>query len=437
MNNRLTILRLGAESRARRCPVPGIDAAAAARAAASAAARAAVRIAATIATVVGAAGCAGDPAGVAPPATGAPPAPTVVDARPLDGARVALSWPAVRGATRYEVLYAYARALDPTRARRAVVAAHAPAGETERDTLALARPGRSLALAVRARDARGARSALSSPVVLDVPGSRVVVSCVALDGSPLRGVAVELAAARVSARATDAAGVARFDDVAAGAAVVRIDASPWHRVIAPLAIAGDTSVAWTMVPVETLPSGAFASVLSGVMSASADVGTDGVLRRWRRRPVDVFVPDDTSAAGVDYGAEARAAVARWNARTGLALFRRVAAPPDTGVVLHYDPPENMGGRNGFMTPTLDAQGYPLRADIHVVDTFTDRERLFRVFLHELGHAIRLRHLPAGFIMFAGQPLPPDITDDEVSIVRLHEALPNGVDLSDYRLRIGE
>ena len=34
-------------------------------------------------------------------------------------------------------------------------------------------------------------------------------------------------------------------------------------------------------------------------------------------------------------------------------------------------------------------------------------------------------------MYGGQPLPADITDDEVLAVQLHTALPNGIDMVIY------
>jgi hypothetical protein len=52
-------------------------------------------------------------------------------------------------------------------------------------------------------------------------------------------------------------------------------------------------------------------------------------------------------------------------------------------------------------------------------------------MHELGHTIPLLHLPAGFIMYGSQPLPSDISDDEVTMVKLLLALPNGTVLDRY------
>jgi hypothetical protein len=91
----------------------------------------------------------------------------------------------------------------------------------------------------------------------------------------------------------------------------------------------------------------------------------------------------------------------------------------------------MGGQVGITEYTDDDEGFPLLDRIRIVDEFSDPVRLYRIMLHELGHTIRLGHLPAGFIMFAGQPLPDDITDDEVAVVRLLLALPAGLELLKY------
>jgi len=91
----------------------------------------------------------------------------------------------------------------------------------------------------------------------------------------------------------------------------------------------------------------------------------------------------------------------------------------------------MGTVNGVTEYTFDAGGYPLHDRIKVVDDFADGERLYSIFLHEIGHTIPLGHLPAGFIMYGSQPLPTDITDDEADLVRLMVALPNGTVLDTY------
>ena len=93
----------------------------------------------------------------------------------------------------------------------------------------------------------------------------------------------------------------------------------------------------------------------------------------------------------------------------------------------------MGIQNGITVHYDDDDGFPERDVVQILDAFIDETKLHQVLLHELGHTIRLNHLPAGFIMYAGQPLPNDITNDEVLCVQLHTALPNGINLGIYEV----
>ena len=53
-------------------------------------------------------------------------------------------------------------------------------------------------------------------------------------------------------------------------------------------------------------------------------------------------------------------------------------------------------------------------------------------MHECGHTIRFGHVDSNvFIMFYGQPLPQDISDDEIAALLLHHALPTRVEMSIY------
>jgi hypothetical protein len=122
---------------------------------------------------------------------------------------------------------------------------------------------------------------------------------------------------------------------------------------------------------------------------------------------------------------------RWNELTGVALFHLVDAPPESGVTMRFRPPSEMGIQVGYAVHTNTADGAPLLSAIHIVDTFTNLIALRRTMLHELGHTIRLEHLPAGFLMFGGQPLPDDPTADEVWVVQIMHALPDRADLSIY------
>jgi hypothetical protein len=83
---------------------------------------------------------------------------------------------------------------------------------------------------------------------------------------------------------------------------------------------------------------------------------------------------------------------------------------------------------------IGADLHPIRATIDVVDDFNTAhaDNLYRVMLHEFGHTIRLGHSGLReFIMYAGQPLPADIADDEAEVVILHHSLPTRVDMSIY------
>jgi hypothetical protein len=86
---------------------------------------------------------------------------------------------------------------------------------------------------------------------------------------------------------------------------------------------------------------------------------------------------------------------------------------------------------GITSHENDADGYPLNDEVDIVDDFGGYTPLHTTILHELGHTIRLGHLASGYLMFAGQPLPPDPTPDEVRVVQLYTALPNGLDISIY------
>ena len=79
----------------------------------------------------------------------------------------------------------------------------------------------------------------------------------------------------------------------------------------------------------------------------------------------------------------------------------------------------------------DEDGYPKTSDISIVNDLDGTELLWTVALHELGHTIRLEHLPQGYLMYAGQPLPQTVTNDEVMVVKLYLGLPNGANLSLY------
>jgi hypothetical protein len=119
-------------------------------------------------------------------------------------------------------------------------------------------------------------------------------------------------------------------------------------------------------------------------------------------------------------------------RTGEPLFEFVDSPPDTGIILAYKTRAEMGGGIGVTMLTRGDDGHPLRSDMWVVDDALEVFSTYMIFLHEFGHTICLGHVedPA-FVMFVGQPLPGDISDDEVRVVQLLESLPARIDMSIY------
>jgi hypothetical protein len=147
--------------------------------------------------------------------------------------------------------------------------------------------------------------------------------------------------------------------------------------------------------------------------------------------VSFYARDFVNVNGLDYRALLQQAADRWNTRLGFQMFTAVAADPSTGILVEFLPRSTMGTVIGVTEYTVDAAGYPVHDRIRIVDDLLDGSKLYSIFMHELGHTIPLGHLPAGFIMYAGQPLPPDITDDEVAMVQLLLALPNGTNLDKY------
>jgi hypothetical protein len=224
-------------------------------------------------------------------------------------------------------------------------------------------------------------------------------------------------------------------DLSGGALGLRITRgvapAPYHRIDDAFQVDADVVRAYTMIPWQATDSPLYSGVLPLLREALVAPGSSEVVRNWRQLPIPWYAPAFVNSSGIDYRALIEQAANRWNERTGMALFVEAEAPPASGVVVQFPPRSVMGIQNGITEYSNDAEGYPLLDRIRIVDDFPDAPRLYTIMLHELGHTIRLGHLPAGFIMFGGQPLPDDITDDEVAVVHLLTALPAGTDLSLY------
>jgi|GEM_PF-1513056 len=358
-------------------------------------------------------------------------------------ARAVLSWQAPSDddahagpVASYDIRYSYSFPLKWAGA--IVLAAPQPGspGTPQSVDIPSPRPGRDIYAAIRSADRAGNVSPLSDLAVAHVPGITLTGQCIrAGTAQAVPALDIRVTARRVRSDVTGADGSFAQDDLTGGLVTVTISrgASPvaWHDLRSTLTLHADTSIVFPMIEFQSAPSGKFESILALLMVGDAGVSRTKMFRKWAALPVDVYVPEMTNTFGVNYAAAVRAAMDRWELRSGIDLFREVPTPPAIGVEFRYLPRSQMGIQNGFTEHFDGADKLPARDIVRILDEFTDAEKLYRVMMHELGHTIRLNHLPAGFIMYAGQPLPPDISDDEAMLVRLHVALPNRFDLSPY------
>jgi len=390
---------------------------------------------------------AGPPGG--PP--GGEPADTVAPATITDLALtyhpastdVEFSWTAPRDddatdhVARYDIRYSYSFPLDWDLSVAVTdVPAPAPEGTPQTYTLAAPLRGRDLYAAAQTYDAAGNRSAIGPVVHIHVPGIRFEAVCEDIyTRAGVEGLQALLTTNAVWNLTTGPDGRLVLDDITNGNLALRIETGtapgPYHRFENALALDRDVTLSIPMIPVLATDSPLYANTLQIVLDAQVAVGTSRVLKRWHSYPIPWYAPAFVNGNGLDYTDLTRRAAAQWNLRTGIELFVEVDAPPAHGIELQYLPRTVMGIQNGFTEHTNDAEGYPSAETIKIVDDFSDGQKLYTIFMHELGHTIRLDHLPAGFIMFAGQPLPLDITDDEVRTVQMMLAIPNGTDLALY------
>ncbi len=337
----------------------------------------------------------------------------------------------------YDLRYSYSFPLDWDRSVQvANPPAPQPVGTPQSFVLVNPTRGRDLYAAARTIDDAGNLSAIGPVVHIRVPGLTFGVTCSnTMTGTPVEGLDV-LVTSRTSRQAsTDANGQMTAEDLGSGTLAIRIQTGtasiPFHTFETTFPMSADSAIQVPMIPFVATDSPLFDSTLDLLLAAMIKAGSTPILKKWASYPIPYYPPNFANTLGVDYGALARQAAAQWNARTGLSVFTEVASPPATGVVMNFLPRAQMGGQNGITIYSNDANGYPAQDNIRIVDDFSDSAKLYTIMMHELGHTIRLGHLPAGFIMYAGQPLPNDITDDEVRLVQLMLALPNGIDLTPY------
>jgi hypothetical protein len=288
---------------------------------------------------------------------------------------------------------------------------------------------------VLAVDGAGNISPVGALAHAGVPGYSMGVVCTDVyTGSPLAGLdAVITIGASEENAVTDDAGSLHVSDLNGGVLTVALSSgsSEYHQFRTSFTLDADTLVQVPMIPVQQPQSNLYPSILAILRVANFSVGGEHVIRRWHSYPVQFYAPDFVNVNGLDYRALLQQAAERWNTRLGFQMFAATSVDPATGILFEFLPISAMGTVNGITEYANDVQGYPVHDRIRIVDAMTDGPRLYSIFMHELGHTIPLAHLPAGFIMFGSQPLPLDINDDEVTIVRLLLALPNGTNLDNY------
>ena len=314
----------------------------------------------------------------------------------------------------------------------------APPGTSERYEFIPAHNGESLCCAVRCADEAGNRSPVSMIAGMSVPGFSFTGRCYDLfSGASIAGMEVTVIATDTLSLETDSEGYFRVDDLSLGPLRVLIAGMHGNTRYYDIDYAKDlvthTVKPFPMIPVRFTIRNSQVSYLALFRAATEPCkGGSTELMKWQQRPVAVYIPHWVNENGIDYRVHAADALTLWMVRTRLDLFTIVDEPPDRGVIMHFKTREEMGSQIGITRHTLDPQGYPLRDDIDIVDDFAYAVTLYRIFLHEIGHTIRLCHLNfRDYIMYPGQPLPSDISDDEVEVVRMYEALPNGIDMSIY------
>jgi len=434
-------------------------------------------------------GCSGteSPDGTGPPGDDTSPPGAVTDlalAWSADDGEVSLYWtapgddsPSERVAG-YEIRIEYTDGYVPAdfwRTASTIVDPPAPAAPGLLQTYVIDDPrrARDLYVGIRVIDEAGNRSTALESAMVHVTGLAFGATCVdVFSGSPVEGLSATLSTGEAWTYTTDAAGgFSHQGELDGGVTHVEIRsgalAAAYHTVNQSFTLEDDSVHTFFMIPVETvgaawapnllalfnrlvnmLPYAAGAAASSGttenseptsktetVRTAAATLSAAApaprILARWRHRPVACYIPPFVNTNGVDYEAQAKLAATRWMEKTGEPLFVFVDSPPDTGIVLSYKTRSEMGGI-AFTRHHPGEDGHPVLDEIWILNEGANPLVIYKVFLHELGHTIPLGHTDdREFIMYVGQPLPGDISDDEARVVQLLESLPVRIDMSIY------
>lgn len=346
---------------------------------------------------------------------------------------------------RYEIRYTYTRGFTPPNFwQQSTIVFDPPLpgdpGKTERYLLGNASRGQDFYVGVRAYDGEENASPASDLSTIHVPGLTFRGQVInGLTKTPVPGLAVRLTAGVVRDVVTDANGQFTQDDILPGAVNIRIRQGTattlFHELTQVFVMGADLSHNFVMVPYlpTTMPASGGISALSLQKVMTNKHGASPViLAKWHKVPVPVYIPAFVNGDGVNYKLQAERAAQRWNTRVGQTFFTFVDAPPDTGVILHYKPKADMGILVAVTRPTTGADLHPIRDDIDITNDLSTDNIAYRVMLHEFGHTFRFTHLnDSSYIMYGGQPIPQDISDDEVLAALIHLSLPTRVDMAIY------
>jgi len=353
----------------------------------------------------------------------------------------------------YEIRYAYTLGFQPPAfwdLSTPVLDPPTPASPGSRQVYAFVdlNKGRDLWVGIRSYDSAGNQSEGSDLVVIHIPGLQMTARCVdVMTGAPIEGLDVRLASGAAIDLITNAHGEFMVDELLPGGMSIEIkkgsSGTDYHRLSQVFIIADDTTHTFVMIPYQSTihPDLSGISLLRFFRQLTNTEDTDGLLAKWHTYPVPVYVPPFVNENGVDYEAISKAAVQRWVDKTGSPLFTLVDSKPDTGIVVAYRDSASIAPNIGITKHLIDVDDHPILDEIRILDNFPDSDSaldfLYKVMLHEFGHTIRFIHISScnaqcwAFIMYGQQPLPDDISEDEVNAVTLHQALPTRIDMSIY------
>jgi hypothetical protein len=356
-----------------------------------------------------------------------------------------LSWTApevshtATGISRYEIRYLYDAVFDWESADP-VLDPPLPARPGVPQEYRFRRPelGGEISAAVMAIDDADAASEAGNVAVLQVPGFSFSARLIdALTRAPVEGFTVEVEGEIFERTVvTNAAGELELTNLRPQWITFSLRNDPsaplYFDLREDIEFTEDTAHEFVAIPhgmSERYPAVSMLTLLRQATGTYQDGFT--VLRRWKQLPVPLYIPEYTNANGLDYRAFAVEAANRWMELTGIELWEIVDEPAEWGTAITVKTIEEMQPLIGVTHFEHDADGYPFRSDIDIVNSIPVAIRLRQVLMHELGHTIRLWHLPSGFLMYAGQPLPDDPLPDELVLVRLIHGLNNPTDMKIY------